>query len=110
MGQHYRTRRSGVDFAPSRLGGAPWRRNCGRGASLADGEWKPGCACGVGETAPGLVLDPFAGSGTTGVVTLEKDRRFFGIEMNPDYCAMAEGRLREAAAQAEQMTLDLEAG
>lgn len=41
----------------------------------------------------GLVLDPFAGSGTTGVVALRHGRNFIGIELNPDYIAMANNRI-----------------
>jgi len=40
------------------------------------------------------VLDPFAGTGTTGVVALTEGRRFVGIELNPAYAAMAEQRSR----------------
>ncbi len=41
----------------------------------------------------GTVLDPFAGSGTTGMVALRAGRRFIGIELNPEYCEMARGRI-----------------
>ena len=44
-----------------------------------------------------LVLDPFAGSGTTGVVARRHGRRFLGIELNPEYVELAEHRLEEAA-------------
>lgn len=45
-------------------------------------------------TEPGdLILDPFIGSGTTGLVALQMDRRFVGIELNPSYAAIAEERL-----------------
>jgi len=40
-----------------------------------------------------LVLDPFAGAGTVGVVCRKHSRRFVGIEINPEYAAMARGRL-----------------
>ena len=40
-----------------------------------------------------LILDPFMGSGTTGVVTLDMGRRFAGIELNPSYTDIAERRL-----------------
>lgn len=40
-----------------------------------------------------LVLDPFIGSGTTGVVALRRQRRFVGIELNPAYLEIAEERL-----------------
>ena len=39
------------------------------------------------------VLDPFAGSGTVGVVALRHNRRFIGIELNPEYAAMAKRRI-----------------
>ncbi len=41
-----------------------------------------------------LVLDPFVGSGTTSVVAKKLDRRYLGIEMDPDHALMAEKRLR----------------
>jgi site-specific DNA-methyltransferase (adenine-specific) len=41
----------------------------------------------------GTVLDPFAGSGTVGVVALRHEREFVGIELNPAYCAMARRRI-----------------
>jgi DNA modification methylase len=39
------------------------------------------------------VLDPFAGSGTVGVVCRKHERDFIGIEINPEYARMARGRL-----------------
>ena len=50
--------------------------------------------CPVG----GLVLDPFAGSGTTGVVALKHGRRFVGIEANPTYAQMARERIAASEA------------
>jgi adenine-specific DNA-methyltransferase len=41
-----------------------------------------------------LVLDPFAGSGSTLVASLQCNRRSIGIELNPGYCAIAERRIR----------------
>lgn len=40
----------------------------------------------------GVVLDPFAGAGTTGLAALKNGRRFVGIELNPDYIAIAHSR------------------
>lgn len=52
-------------------------------------------SCIALSTCPGdMVLDPFLGSGTTGEVCLENDRRFVGIELNPDYIEIAERRLK----------------
>ncbi len=53
--------------------------------------------CTLLSTAPrDLVLDPFLGSGTTGVAAIERGRRFVGIELNPDYVRIAERRLNGA--------------
>ena len=41
----------------------------------------------------GTVLDPFTGSGTTGMVAIRNGRRFTGIELNPEYAAMADERI-----------------
>jgi site-specific DNA-methyltransferase (adenine-specific) len=46
--------------------------------------------CIQASTQPGdFVLDPFAGSGTAGVVCRETSRKFIGIELNPDYIKTA---------------------
>jgi DNA modification methylase len=45
-----------------------------------------------------LVLDPFIGSGTTGLVAVAMKRRFVGIELNPKYLEIAERRLRGVSA------------
>ena len=41
----------------------------------------------------GWVLDPFAGAGTVGVVAKAQDKNFIGVELNPDYCEMADKRI-----------------
>lgn len=46
-------------------------------------------------TGTDLILDPFLGSGTTAVVAKQLGRRFIGIEINPDYCKIAEQRLAQ---------------
>jgi DNA modification methylase len=51
-------------------------------------------------TRPGdTVLDPFSGSGTTGLVALQHARRYIGIDLNPEYHALARKRLDPLAAQ-----------
>jgi DNA modification methylase len=47
----------------------------------------------------GAVLDPFAGSGTTGCAALLEGFDFFGIEQDPHYCEIARARLTHWAAQ-----------
>src|SRR3990167_8482693 len=48
---------------------------------------KAGCPSG------GLVLDPFMGAGTTGLVARKLSRNYLGIELNKSYCEMAENRI-----------------
>lgn len=43
----------------------------------------------VSNWSDGLVMDPFMGSGTTGVACLEHGREFVGIEINPEYFDIA---------------------
>lgn len=57
-------------------------------------------------THPGdLVLDPFAGSGTTGVACVQTGRDFLGCEIDPTYHALAVRRIAEAQ---QQLALPLE--
>jgi tRNA/tmRNA/rRNA uracil-C5-methylase (TrmA/RlmC/RlmD family) len=58
--------------------------------------WAPTCAHEA-ETVAGIVLDPFAGSGTTGVVATRRDRRFLGCDLNPEYVDLARARIRDDA-------------
>jgi len=46
-----------------------------------------------------VVFDPFMGSGTTGVACMQMGLDFIGCEINPDYYAIAERRISEAASQ-----------
>jgi DNA modification methylase len=62
--------------------------------------WEPTCE----HDDPGgrcLVLDPFAGAATTGVVAARHGRDFLGIELSGAYARMARRRLREASKRAE---------
>lgn len=50
--------------------------------------------CVLASSRPGgLVIDPFCGSGTTGLVAVANNRRFIGIDLNKDYCKIAERRI-----------------
>ena len=54
---------------------------------------------GIPKPIPCTVLDPFMGSGTTGVVALRENRNFIGIELSEDYIALARARIAKGAAQ-----------
>lgn len=51
----------------------------------------------------GWVLDPFMGSGSTGVAAVREGFNFFGIEREPDYYAIAEARILHAAREAAEV-------
>ncbi len=53
----------------------------------------------AGAPAGGLVLDPFMGAGTTGLVAATYGRSFIGCELNPEYKAIAERRIASELAQ-----------
>jgi DNA modification methylase len=55
----------------------------------------------AGAPEGGVVLDPFVGSGTTAMVAHALGRRYVGIELNPEYVAMAEKRLAQRSLLAE---------
>jgi site-specific DNA-methyltransferase (adenine-specific) len=69
------------------------------------GDLRPGCTCEA-STVPGVVLDPFIGSGTVAVAAEQHGRDWVGIELNPAYAAMAEERIRAARAQAPPSDAD----
>jgi len=60
--------------------------------------WKPTCIHSH-DPVPCTVLDPFCGSGTTGVVALRLRRRFLGIELNVRYVELANQRIAGDTAQ-----------
>jgi DNA modification methylase len=55
----------------------------------------------AGSEPEDVVLDPFFGSGTVGIVSLKLGRRFVGIELNPEYVGIAKQRLSEAFKNAK---------
>jgi DNA modification methylase len=55
----------------------------------------------AGSPENGLVLDPFFGSGTTGIAALKNNRNFIGIEVNSDYIEIAKSRLSKMQIAAD---------
>ena len=55
--------------------------------------WLPSCQCGDLKPVPGIILDPFFGAGTTGLVAKKLGRCFIGIELNGAYIGMAQKRI-----------------
>ena len=83
--------------------GVPWKPSV-----VSNLEWRPTCRCANRETlaesngaeffpVPCRVLDPFNGSGTTGIVALGLGREYIGIELKLEYVRLAEKRITEAA-------------
>jgi DNA modification methylase len=75
----------------------PWRRRLIRrlGGIATRSALASMCECHA-PSEPGLVLDPFIGSGTTAVAAEDLSRDWLGIELNPEFAAMAEQRIAEA--------------
>lgn len=55
--------------------------------------WKQACRCDGAEPIQAIILDPFSGVATTGLVARQLDRRFMGIELNPEFSAVGRKRI-----------------
>jgi len=54
----------------------------------------------------GIILDPLTGSGSTGKAAVLEGFQFIGIEMEPEYVAIANARIAAAAARSEKASLE----
>jgi site-specific DNA-methyltransferase (adenine-specific) len=72
----------------------PWKRRLIRalGGTATRAALAPTCDCHA-PSEPGLVLDPFIGSGTTGVAAENLGRDWLGVELNPAFAAIARERI-----------------
>lgn len=68
-------------------------------ASTRTLDWTPTCSCQCDTVRPCVVLDPFHGSGTTGLVALRLGRHYIGIDLSEDYLDMSLRRLDAMLAQ-----------
>jgi site-specific DNA-methyltransferase (adenine-specific) len=81
---------------------SPWKRATIRrlGYLAVRGELQPSCKCG-GTSEPGIVLDPFIGSGTTAIAAEQYGRNWLGIEINPTFARLAEARIEATRTDRE---------
>ena len=66
--------------------------------------WRPSCGCFPAEARPGVVLDPFAGSGRVGRACQKLGLDFLGVELHPDFAAMARRLLAADAPLFDEVT------
>ncbi len=55
----------------------------------------------ISSTTAKAILDPFMGSGTTAISAIKNGRDYVGIEISPEYCKMAEERIKDHQAQSK---------
>lgn len=63
--------------------------------------WRPTCECAGAAISPAMVLDPFSGAGTTGLVATGLGRGYLGIELNEAYCEMSRRRIAEGVGSTQ---------
>jgi DNA modification methylase len=82
---------------------APWRRETARrlGHLAVVGKLRATCACPP-RSEPGVVLDPFIGSGSTAIAAERHGRHWLGIEVHPDFARLAEHRIRAARVASDK--------
>ena len=59
----------------------------------------------VSSTNAKIILDPFMGSGTTAISAINFDRNYIGIDISPEYCKMAETRIKRHMPQGRLLEL-----
>ena len=80
------------------------RRGCPNdygGQEVETTGWLPSCSCSC-DPVPAVVLDPFFGAGTTGLVAKKLGRCFIGIELNEAYIDMAQKRVAAVPARLDR--------
>ncbi|MDP3988959.1 MAG: site-specific DNA-methyltransferase [bacterium] len=60
----------------------------------------------VGSTKAKVIFDPFMGSGTTAISAINHKRNYVGIDISPEYCTMAENRIKGHSMQ-EKLALNI---
>jgi DNA modification methylase len=91
---------TGKALTSPRQDGNSWNENDGRGfipTAVNSMGWSQSCQCSTRLVAPCVVLDPFGGAGTTGLVSDRLGRDAVLIELNPTYADMARKRITNDA-------------
>jgi site-specific DNA-methyltransferase (adenine-specific) len=95
--------------------GVPWRRGpptcdsqhpvsgTDSASHTSIGAFGKSCDCKLNETNPGVVLDPFMGSGTTAIVAEDNGREWIGVEVNPDFAELAKVRIEGARSSGRRL-------
>ena len=101
-GSNNNRRNGNTDFGGSNM-------NCGtfiQREHITTG-WQPTCSCpdNDGSGNP-IVLDPFSGAGTTGMVSLRHGRRYIGIELKPEYVEMSRRRIEDDAPLFNRLAME----
>jgi len=86
-------KRSGRGVALGKYGKTAASGTMTKPATSVTTGWQPTCTCQNEGKGRCIVLDPFMGSGTTGMVAVMYQRNFIGFELNQEYCKMAEKRI-----------------
>jgi DNA modification methylase len=71
--------------------------------------WEPSCSCNAGDPIPCTILDPFAGTGVTGLVAAQLGRSFVGIELKAEYVDIARRQIAAVELPLLGMTVQVEA-
>jgi DNA modification methylase len=99
-----------IDGQPAALGA--WKLGGAQGETSGIGNWRyattrritgSACACPdtTAPTKPGVVLDPFGGTGTTALVAVMHGREGISVDASADYCRLAEWRARDPRQRAK---------
>ena len=102
--QSMKTRGSGEILSRTQAGGGYLSAN------TTDRGWSASCKCPDNIPVPATVLDPFGGSGTTGLVADSLGRDCILIELSPTYAAMARDRLKAGLIEVDSDTPQADAG
>jgi len=76
--------------SPTKTDSTGWKST-----TISTNKWQPTCTCKNEGKARCIVLDPFAGSGTTLEAARLQNRDSIGVELSKEYCKLIEKRMRK---------------